>query len=89
MYKAFLDHAKFLYETMVKNEVAPEQARMVLPQSLFTSYYVTGSLTAWSRAYKLRADSHAQLEIQTLAKAWNEVISGIVELKHSWAALSD
>lgn len=86
-YKAFLEYAEYLYKTMIKNDVAPEQARMVLPQSLFTEYYCTGSLAAWARAYKLRSDLHAQLEIQELAKKWNEVISGIDELKHSWKAL--
>ena len=34
--------------------VSREQARMVLPQSMMTSYYVTGSLAAWARAYSLR-----------------------------------
>lgn len=75
------------YDTMLKAGVAPEQARMVLPQSMYTSYYVTGSLPAWSRAYKLRSDEHAQREIQDLAVEWNKVISNIAELKHSWSAL--
>lgn len=75
------------YEQLLKAGVAPEQARMVLPQSMYTSYYVTGSLPAWSRAYKLRSDEHAQREIQDLAVEWNKVISNISELKHSWSAL--
>lgn len=76
-----------VYEYLLKSGVAPEQARMVLPQSMYTSYYVTGSLPAWSRAYKLRSDEHAQREIQDLAVEWNKVISNIAELKHSWSAL--
>lgn len=77
-----------LYESMIADDVAPEQARMVLPQSMYTEYYTTGSLAAWSRAYKQRIDDHAQKEIQDLAKQWNEIIGGIPELKYSWGALN-
>lgn len=58
----------FRYNTLIENGVAPEQARIVLPQGVFTSYYVTGSLPAFTRFLKLRLDSHAQKEIQDLAK---------------------
>lgn len=76
------------YNFMLSQGVAPEQARMVLPQSMYTSYYVTGSLAAWARAYKLRIDPHAQKEIQDLAKQWGSIIGGIPELKYSWQALT-
>lgn len=76
------------YTKMIEAGVAPEQARMVLPQSMYTSYYVTGSLAAWARAYKLRSDPHAQQEIRELAKQWNDIISEIPELTHSWRALT-
>ncbi len=62
------------YDTLLHEGVAPEQARMVLPQSMYTSYYVTGSLAAWARAYKQRIDAHAQVEIQDLAKQWGDII---------------
>lgn len=74
------------YYKMIEMGVAPEQARMVLPQSMLTSYYVTGSLAAWARAYKLRRDSHAQIEIQELAKQWTEIIS--TRFPVSWEALT-
>jgi len=77
------------YDMLIKTGVAPEQARMVLPQSMYTSYYVTGSLAAWARAYKLRSDPHAQKEIQDLAEQWHKIIGGIPELQHSWRALTD
>ncbi len=75
-----------LYEEMIRDGIAPEQARMVLPQSMLTSYYVTGSLAAFARAFKLRDDAHAQLEIRDLAKQWGEVISPLFPV--SWAALT-
>lgn len=87
-YTQGLMYAKWIYEKLLENGVAPEQARMVLPQSMYTEYYVTGSLAAWARAYRLRSDPHSQQEIQDLAKMWNEVISGIKELEHSWKALT-
>jgi thymidylate synthase (FAD) len=76
-----------LYNDMIKAGVAPEQARMVLPQSMYTEYYVTGSLAAWARAYKLRIDSHAQKEIQDVAIKWDEIIRPLFPV--SWSALVD
>lgn len=67
-------HANAAYKTMLEHGVCPEQARMELPQSMYTSYYVTGSLAAFRRAYQLRSKDNAQVEIQNLAKLWKEVI---------------
>lgn len=64
-----------LYKSALDANVAPEQARMVLPQSMLTSYWVTGSLTAFARAYKLRIDAHAQKEIRDLAVQWDELLT--------------
>lgn len=87
-YDSFLQYCHYLYGAMIKAGVAPEQARMCLPQAAYTEYYVTGSLAAWARAYKLRIDNHAQVEIQQLAKEWNRVIGDIVEIEHSWRELT-
>jgi thymidylate synthase (FAD) len=84
-YEHFIGYVKYLYELMIKNDVAPEQARMVLPQSMYTSYYVTGSLYAFARAYKLRADAHAQKEIRDLAAMWDSIIRPLYPV--SWEAL--
>lgn len=85
-YARFIDQAASLYNDMIVAGVAPEQARMVLPQSMLTSYYVTGSLAAFARAYKLRADAHAQVEIQRLAAEWEAVIQPLFPV--SWEALA-
>lgn len=85
-YADLLRHAEDLYNDMVAQGVAPEQARMVLPQSMLTSYYVTGSLAAFARAYKQRIDPHAQLEVQALARQWDAVIRPLFPV--SWAALT-
>jgi thymidylate synthase (FAD) len=88
-YSAYIEGCKMFYESLIAGGVAPEQARMILPQSMYTSYYVTGSLAAWARAYKLRIDPHAQKEIQDLATQWGNIIGDIPELKYSWKALTE
>lgn len=85
-YKAFIKNATQLYELMLENDVAPEQARMVLPQSMYTEYYVTGSLAAWARAYKQRIDPHSQKEIQQLADQWGSILAPLFPV--SWEALT-
>lgn len=74
------------YNELLRLGVAPEQARMVLPQSMYTSYYVTGSLAAFARAYLLRSDDSAQLEIRELADQWAKIIKPLFPC--SWQALS-
>ena len=86
-YEELVFSAQKLYNEMLKAGVAPEQARMVLPQSMMTSYYVTGSLAAFARAYKQRIDPHAQKEIQDLAVQWDEIIRPLYP--HAWSAMVD
>lgn len=83
------DHIKsslHIYEAMIYAGIAPEQARMILPQSMMTSYYVTGSLAAWARAYRLRIAPDSQKEIQDLAKQWDSIIQPLYP--ESWKALT-
>lgn len=56
-----------LYMWMLDHGVAPEQARMVLPQNMMTTWYWTGSLMFFNRVYTQRKDNHAQLETQEVA----------------------
>ena len=85
-YADFTDAAEELYTNMVNSGVAPEQARMVLPQSMLTTYWVTGSLYAWANAYIQRSDAHAQVEIQQLAAQWDTIIQPL--FPESWKALT-
>lgn len=73
------------YTSAIKHGVAPEQARMVLPQNTMTEWIWSGSLAAFARVCKLRLDPHAQAETQEIAKKINEQVPQ--EFKHSWAAL--
>lgn len=76
-----------VYNRLINAGVAAEQARMVLPQSMMTSYYVTGSLAAWARAYKLRAEASAQKEIRYLASLWFDRIEHLFPV--SWKELTN
>ena len=53
---------------MLRLGVAPEMARMLLPQSMYTEFYMSGNLRAWSHFLQLRLDGHAQLEVQQVAQ---------------------
>ena len=56
------------YNDQIKRGMAPEQARMVLPQNTMTEWIWSGSLAAFARVVKLRTDPHAQRETQEVAK---------------------
>lgn len=76
-----------LYKRLLEGNVAPEQARMVLPQNTMTNWMWTGSLVALSRVVKLRTDSHAQKEAQELAELIGDVVSPLYPV--SWKALME
>lgn len=73
------------YEALLSAGVAPEMARMALPQSMYTEFIETGSLYAYARLCKLRLDPHAQREIQEYAKAIDVLLRERFPV--SWAAL--
>ena len=64
----------YTYNQLLENGVAPEQARFVLPQAMYTEWYWTGSLAAYARFYKQRIDPHAQWEIREYADAIGQII---------------
>ncbi len=80
------DESVHLYNALLDRNVCAEQARMVLPAGSCTSFYVTGSLAAWARAYNLRIEGTAQKEIQDLALQWNDIIEPLFPI--SWKALT-
>lgn len=84
-YKNVLDTAMGAYNAMIAMDVAPEQARAVLPQSMMIEYIWTGSLMAFAHVYVLREEGHAQKEAQDFAKALDEIIRPLFPV--SWAAL--
>jgi thymidylate synthase (FAD) len=75
-----------LYADLLDQGVAPEIARTVLPQSMYTEFIETGSLAAYARLYKLRTSPDAQREIQAYANAIGELLSS--KFPFSWSALT-
>jgi len=75
------------YNTMIEAGVAPEQARMILPQSMMTEWYWSGTLYAFARVCNLRCSPDAQLESKEVA----DKISLHCEtlFPHSWVSLRD
>jgi thymidylate synthase (FAD) len=59
--------AEDAYRELLSDGVAPEQARMILPQSMMTTWIWSGSLDAFVDMCRLRLDPHAQSESQEVA----------------------
>jgi thymidylate synthase (FAD) len=66
--KVHLQRSHQLYNELLEAGVAREQARMVLPLATTTKIHMTGSIRSWIHFLELRDDSHAQKEIQMVAK---------------------
>lgn len=62
------------YQRLLAAEVAPEEARMVLPLNSMTNFIWSGSLLFFDRVITQRIDSHAQLIAQDFAKKLQEVV---------------
>lgn len=75
------------YEDLLKKGVAPEIARSVLPQSMYSEFYETGSIAAYSRICNLRLDPTAQKEIRDYATAIDKLMR--TDFPVSWEALAD
>lgn len=87
LYETVIASAKDSYNLALELGASPEQARMMLPQSMYTSYYITGSLAAFARFYKQRTDSNAQQEISELAQQVQSIIEPLFPI--SWEALTE
>jgi thymidylate synthase (FAD) len=80
-----MNFAMKTYEKLLERNVAPEIARSVLPQSMYTEFIETGSLAAYARLCHLRLGSDAQKEIRDYAQAVSDALAKAFPA--SWAAL--
>lgn len=69
MFRTQVDAALATYKRMIEMGVAREMARMVLPVNLYTEFYWTVNARSLMNFVALRADGHAQLEIQAYGEA--------------------
>ena len=74
-----------LYLDMVEAGVAPELARINLPQNMMVTWRWTGSLAAFARVCQQRCDTHAQKEAQILGNQISTIMSGLFPV--TWDAM--
>jgi thymidylate synthase (FAD) len=73
------------YKTLLVKGVAPEMARMILPQTMMTEWFWSGSLHAFARVCKQRLDPHTQEETRVIASDIDKLCAS--SFPHSWRAL--
>jgi thymidylate synthase (FAD) len=84
-YEAACQDSIDLYNEMIADGVCPEQCRFVLPQGCEVQWIWTGNLYAFANFYLKRTDTHAQKEIQDLARMVGEIIEPLFPI--SWKSL--
>lgn len=87
MYVPVMIETMKTYNKLLENNVAPEQARAILPQGTYTEWWWTGSLSAYARVYAQRIDTHAQWEVQQYAIAMGNIIEKLYP--ESWKVLTN
>ena len=75
------------YQKMLELGVAPEQARMVLPQSTMTEWHWSGSLDAFAAMCRLRCASDTQYESRIVADQISAKMGELFPV--SWQALME
>ena len=82
-----LEFVKTTYSNMLKLGIAPEMARMILPQSMMTEWYWSGTLYAFARVCNLRCKPDAQKETQMVADQIDVLAKEL--FPNSWEALRE
>ena len=81
-----MESCLILYNTLLQKGVAPEQARMVLPQSMMTEWYWSGTLYAFSRVCNLRCKLDTQKETRDVADEMYKICDE--KFPYSWKYLT-
>lgn len=85
-FEQVIEVALTTYNNLLGLGVAPEQARMVLPQSMMTEWYWTGNLYGFSKMFVSRTDPHTQKETRDVANMIGDLIEPLFPI--SWKALT-
>jgi len=83
--KGAIEFVTQTYNNLLNVDVAPEMARMILPQNLYTEWYWSGTLMAFARVCNLRCKPDTQLETQQIAQQINLLAKE--KFPVSWEAL--
>ena len=76
--KLHVENSLKLYRDMISAGICREQARMVLPQNLYTYYWGTVNLNNFLKFYELRNHPGAQIEIQEMAVACMSLLEEVI-----------
>lgn len=85
VYNYHIEQSLQLYSDMIEKGVAPEMARMVLPQSMLVDWVWSGNLLAYAHCFNLRIKENAQIEAQVFADELGSVLEPLFPV--SWRAL--
>ena len=80
-----IEYTKQTYRNLLKEGIAPEMARMVLPQNMYTEWYWSGTLYAFARVCELRCKDDSQRETRDIAWMIDELVKE--KFPVSWEAL--
>ena len=84
MQQRVINEAKFVYDWAIKNGIAKEQARAVLPEGNTVSrLYMNGTLRSWIHFIELRSGNGTQKEHMEVARACAEAIAAIFPMTTS------
>jgi thymidylate synthase (FAD) len=74
--ETLIDQTKYAYKWAIRNGIAKEQARAVLPEGLILSrMYMAGSLRSWIHYCQVRMDQSTQKEHREIAEmAWTNIL---------------
>jgi len=75
-----------VYQSLLQCGVAPEQARMVLPQSMITEFVWSGNLYAWASLYNTRSWGDSQAETADVAQQIKAIVEPLFPI--SWSELT-
>ena len=85
--KTTMEQCLIIYDSFIKMGIAPEQARMVLPQSMMTEWYWSGTLYAFARVCNLRCAKDTQEETREVANKISDICAE--KFPVSWRYLID
>ena len=80
-----IEYTKQTYRNLLREGIAPEMARMVLPQNMYTEWYWSGTLYAFARVCELRCKDDSQRETRDIAWQIDELVKE--KFPVSWDAL--
>ena len=82
-----MEQCKIIYNSLIGKGIAPEQARMVLPQSMMTEWIWSGTLYAFARVCNLRCAKDTQEETRYIANQIHTICNK--EFPNSWKYLKN